>query len=394
MVVYPATFCSPTLLGNTMTDFFASSGYWIFLVTSMAVYGIFALGLNLQWGFTGLINFGHVGFMTLGAYGTALLSLQGVPIPLAVLAGIVLAALLGLLIGMSTLRLREDYLAIVTIGVSELIRLVALNEEWLTKGSFGVQRFPLPLDFEANLLLKIIFISLFTLLAVYAQWLLMRSLRQQWRESQQIRGKSYQPRSPIALLFWGILATLLIVFTYIPGVISLYNYSYKAGLMLLSLGVLAGIYTALDFVEQSPWGRILKAIREDEEVPRALGKNVFWYKLQAFMLGGAIAGLAGAFFAWQLTTIYPNNFEPLLTFNAWIIVVLGGAGSNAGTLLGAVIFWAYDSLTRIYLPQLGFLDQSQAGAFRVMIIGLILMVLMMWRPQGLLGKKEELTLNR
>jgi neutral amino acid transport system permease protein len=112
------------------------------------------------------------------------------------------------------------------------------------------------------------------------------------------------------------------------------------------------------------------------------------------MLGGAIAGLAGAFFAWQLTTLYPNNFEPLLTFNAWIIVVLGGAGSNAGTVLGAIIFWAYDSLTRIYLPQLGFLDQSQAGAFRVMVIGLILMVLMVWRPQGILGKKEELTLGR
>jgi neutral amino acid transport system permease protein len=138
----------------------------------------------------------------------------------------------------------------------------------------------------------------------------------------------------------------------------------------------------------------LKAIREDEEIPRALGKNVFWYKLQAFMLGGAIAGIAGSLFAWQLTTIYPSNFEPLLTFTAWIIVVLGGAGSNAGTLLGAVIYWAYDSLTRFLLPSIGLLDQGQAGAFRVMMIGLILMVLMVWRPQGILGKKEELTLGR
>ena len=112
------------------------------------------------------------------------------------------------------------------------------------------------------------------------------------------------------------------------------------------------------------------------------------------MAGGAIAGLAGAFFAWQLTSIYPNNFETLLTFNAWIIVVLGGAGSNAGTLLGAIIFWAYDSITRFVLPNIPWLDQSQAGALRVMIIGLILMVLMVWRPQGILGKKEELTLGR
>jgi neutral amino acid transport system permease protein len=164
--------------------------------------------------------------------------------------------------------------------------------------------------------------------------------------------------------------------------------------MLLTLLVLALVYTGLEFLVHSPWGRILKAIREDEEIPRALGKNVFWYKLQSFMLGGAIAGLAGTFFAWQLTTIYPSNFEPLLTFQAWIIVVLGGAGSNAGTILGAIIFWAYDSLTRFILPQLNAFDQSQAGAFRVMIIGLILMILIVWRPQGILGKKEELTLGR
>lgn len=112
------------------------------------------------------------------------------------------------------------------------------------------------------------------------------------------------------------------------------------------------------------------------------------------MGGGAIAGLAGALFAWQLTSIYPSNFDTLLTFNAWIIVVLGGAGSNAGTVLGTIIFWAYDSLTRFLLPQIAFLDQSQAGALRVMVIGLILMVLMVWRPRGILVKKEELTLGR
>lgn len=377
-----------------MANFAASSGYLVFLVTSAAVYAIFALGLNLQWGFTGLINFGHVAFMTLGAYATALLSLQGVPLPLAVLVGLALSSLLGLLIGTSTLRLREDYLAIVTIGVSEVIRLIALNEEWLTKGAFGVQRYPLPLDFQPNLPVRLGLILFLTALAVYVEFLLLQSLRQQYREGLQIQGKSYQPRKPLALIIWGMIATALILAAYIPGVISLYQYSYKAGLMLLTLAVLAGLYAVLDFLEQSPWGRILKAIREDEEIPRALGKNVFGYKLQSFMLGGAIAGLAGAFFAWQLTTIYPSNFEPLLTFQAWIIVVLGGAGSNAGTVLGAIIFWAYDALTRTYLPQLGWLDQSQAGAFRVMVIGLILMVLMIWRPQGILGKRAELTLGR
>ena len=367
--------------------------YLVSLVIWTALYSLFALGLNLQWGFTGLINFGHVAFMTIGAYTTVLLSLQGVPIILAVLIGMALSALLGLLIGVSTLRLREDYLAIVTIGVSELLRLVALNEEWLTKGAFGVQNYPLPFQ---NLPKSIGFplMVVLTLLAVFAQRELLKNLKKQWLESRQIKDKSYQPRKPISLIIWGVIASGIIIGIFVNGIIALSNYTYKAGLMVFLLLILALIYTALDFLEQSPWGRILKAIREDEEIPRALGKNVFWYKLQAFMLGGAIAGLAGAFLAWQLSTIYPTNFEPLLTFNAWIIVILGGSGSNAGTLLGAIIFWAYDSLTRFVLPQLHIFNDSQLGAFRIMVIGLILMILMLWRPQGILGKKEELTLGK
>ncbi|WP_013323740.1 branched-chain amino acid ABC transporter permease [Gloeothece verrucosa] len=374
--------------------------YLVTLINSAAIYSLFALGLNLQWGFSGLINFGHVAFMTLGAYATAQLSLLGVPIIIAVAVGLVLAAILGLLIGSSTLRLREDYLAIVTIGVSELLRLVVNNEKWLTdsgqwrEGSFGIQRYPLPMNFEPNSVSKLVMIAILTLLAVWAEWQLWRALSSQWRSYQEIRDKSYQPTKPISLIIWGIIATGLMVVVYVNGVIALSNYRYQAGLMLLILLVLAATYWGLEFLVRSPWGRVLKAIREDEQVPKALGKNVFWYKLQALMLGGAIAGLAGAFFAWQITTIYPTNFEPLLTFYAWIIVVLGGAGTNAGTLLGAIIFWAYDSITRFVLPHIGNFDSSQEGAFRIMVIGLILMVLMIWRPQGILGKKEELTLNR
>ncbi|OKH19660.1 branched-chain amino acid ABC transporter permease [Hydrococcus rivularis NIES-593] len=382
--------------GDILSQLTASSGYIVFLVTSAGLYSLFALGLNLQWGLTGLINFGHVAFMTVGAYTTALLTLQGVPLIIAAIAGAGLAALLGLAIGTSTLRLREDYLAIVTIGVSELLRLVALNEEWLTRGSFGVQRYPLPLNVRFNPIGELLLIGILTLLAIFAGWQLWRGLRRQWQESQLIKEK--RPTKRVSLIIWGIIATALILVIYVNGVIALSNYTYKAGLMLLVLLVLALVYHALEFLARSPWGRILKAIREDEEIPRALGKNVFWYKLQAFMLGGAIAGIAGAFFAWQLTTIYPTNFEPLLTFNAWIIVVLGGAGSNAGTLLGAVIFWAYDTLTRFLLPQIGIqigiTNEAQLGGLRIMIIGLILMMLMIWRPQGILGKKEELTLGR
>jgi neutral amino acid transport system permease protein len=145
---------------------------------------------------------------------------------------------------------------------------------------------------------------------------------------------------------------------------------------------------------KSPWGRVLKAIREDEEVARALGKNVFVYKLQSLILGGAIAGIAGAFYSWQLTFTNPDNFKSEYTFQAWTILVLGGSGNNVGTLLGSAIFWAYNTLTRFLLPQLLPLDDARAGAFRVMVIGLLLIILMMWRPQGILGNKEELTLGR
>jgi neutral amino acid transport system permease protein len=366
--------------------------YLVFQTLFAAVYALFSLGLNLQWGLTGLINFGHVAFMTVGAYTTVLLSAQGVPLILAVLIGAGLAALLGLLIGTSTLRLREDYLAIVTIGVSEVVRLIALNEEWLTQGAFGVQRYPLPLsDFRPNLFSKIVMIAILTLIAGLAVWRIWHGIARKWHQRNE--EKESKPRKPIGETVTAIVVTVFLLAIYGADAMGLYDYTPRAGLMLLALIVLAVVYWRLEGLVKSPWGRILKAIREDEQVPKAVGKNVFWYKLQALMLGGAIAGVAGAFYAWQLTTVFPTNFEPIITFNAWTMVVLGGAGNNAGTILGAVIFWTYDSLTRFILPQLGIGD-ARLGAFRVMVIGLILMVLMIWRPQGILGKKEELTLGR
>jgi neutral amino acid transport system permease protein len=355
--------------------------YFVFLTISAATYALFSLGLNLQWGVAGLINFGHVAFLTLGAYATVLLSLKGVPIAIAVLVGSGLAAILGLLIGMSTLRLREDYLGIVTIGVSELVRLVAKNEAWLTKGTFGVQGYPVPFRLNNPAYpLRLFFIVWLTVLCGLALWRLWL-----WGRGEMKR------------LIKSAIAGIFVLTVYVCGAISLYNYDARAGLMLLTLTMLAIVYTGLEKLVNSPWGRVLKAIREDEEVPKALGKNVFWYKLQAFMLGGAIAGISGAFYAWQFS-VFPDNFEPLITFNAWIIVMLGGAGNNLGTIVGAVIFWGYYELTRTDLFKTLFkainLDDTQQGAFRIMIIGLILMLLMMLRPQGILGKKEELTLGR
>ncbi len=429
-------------------------GYLTSLTIFVATYALFSLGLNLQWGFTGLINFGHIAFMTLGAYTTVLLSLKGVPLLIAALAGGGLAALLGLLIGISTLRLREDYLAIVTIGVSEIVRLIALNEEEITQGTRGVYGFPLPLaQLTPSLPVQLLMAGVLTAIFGWSLWQFWR-----WLGQHKQPPTSEPPRSPRGqpLLFAGYLVSLLALATclwfgftvntgfaflgfvpwgigmaiaylqrqidlkkpmqipwathltvgattltlgillmvYWSGILGLWSYSYKSGLMWLLIVTVAVVFWRLEALSKSPWGRVLKAIREDEEVVRALGKDVFRYKLQSLMIGGAIAGLAGAFYAWQLTFINPDGFVPLITFQAWIIVVLGGSGNNVGTLLGALIFWAYDAATRFILPNLLPFDDARLGAFRIMVIGLLLVVLMMWRPQGILGNKEELTLGR
>ncbi|MBW4551278.1 MAG: branched-chain amino acid ABC transporter permease [Aphanocapsa sp. GSE-SYN-MK-11-07L] len=439
--------------------------YLVSLGIFTATFALFGLGLNLQWGFTGLINFGHVAFLALGAYATVLLSLAGVPLLIAVLAGALLAALLGLAIGISTLRLREDYLAIVTIGVAEVVRLVAVNEEWLTRGSRGVYGYPLPLaKFAPNLALKLGMIGILTVIIGLAGWQLWRWLERQVPGQPQRSGLPSRRESPwqqialplaylicvilVEIGLWQIISQLLakqglslwaalmmilgtlgslacvyarleqplkaglaqpkgtllvgattlcaglVGMVYWALVQGLYKYSFKAGLLWLLIVVLAFVFWQLERWVNSPWGRVLKAIREDEEVAKALGKNVFAYKLQALMIGGAIAGIAGAFYAWQLTFINPDGFISLITFQAWTIVVLGGAGNNVGTLLGAAIFWAYNTVTRFVLPELVPLDDARLGALRVMVIGLLLIILMMWRPQGILGKKEELTLGR
>jgi neutral amino acid transport system permease protein len=442
-------------------------GYIISILIFTATYGVFALGLNLQWGYTGLLNFGHVAFMAIGAYTTALISSMEIPglplwlqIPLAVFVGAFFSAGLGLLMGFATLRLRTDYLAIVTIGVSEIVRLIAKNETWLTRGNDGLQRYPLPLEgFVPPLPLR--FVMLAVLLVIVAVgylrgWCWLRKqLKAVDRRSiyraiapvvgylvslgillvgiglgaQQMKQSPAISNGVSGVILLGVLIGVGFIYTtlarrflkplpawdaaltlvislvlaglgiWLTGIAAIALVTYarspvKISLMWLSLLVLALVFLALQVLVHSPWGRVLKAIREDEEVAKALGKNVFWYKLQVLMLGGFIAGIAGSLSAWQLAVVYPENFRPLVTFDAWTIVVLGGAGSNLGTLFGTAIFWGYQALTRFILPNIVPLDDAQLGAFRVMLIGLLLMVMMMWRPQGMLGNKEELTLGR
>ena len=295
--------------------------YLISIMLTGGIYAIFALGLNLQWGYAGLLNFGHVAFMAIGAYTTVLLSLNGVPLPLAILTGMILAGAAGAFLGMATLKLREDYLAIVTIGFSEILRFLLLNEAWLTKGSFGLYGYPRPFQ---DLV-------------------------------------SYQD----------------------------YNL-FLAGVVLI---ILAIVYAFLEVLARSPWGRVLKSIRDDEAVSISLGKDAFHYKVQTLILGSAIAALSGSLLAFYLQYISPMNFQPVETFYAWIIVIMGGSGNNRGTIIGAMLLWGFFSGTRFVEGYLSF-SPSAASATRMALIGLMLIALMMFRPQGILGRKEELAIGR
>ena len=278
------------------------------------IYALLALGLNLHFGYTGLINFGHVAFFAVGAYTSAILTLSGWPIPLGLAAATLLAGLSAYPIGLATLRLREDYLAIVTLALSEVVRLVALNEGWLTNGPNGLAGIPRP------------FASL---------------------------GTGTKELAYFALL----LVIVLVVF-----------------LILQRLG-------------GSPFGRTLQAIREDEDAVTALGKDVYGFKMRSLIIGAALAGLAGGLYAHYIQFVVPEQFIPLVTFYVWIAVILGGSGSNLGAIVGTVVLLTFMEGTRFLGDFLPSIDAGQIAALRFVVVGLALILLIRFRPQGLLGKR-------
>lgn len=299
-------------------------GYFIGFLTNVAIFAIFVLGLNLQFGFTGLLNFGHVAFLALGAYTMALLVTElGWSLAAASLAALLVTGLASLLIALPALRLRDEYLAMVTIGFSEIVRMILNNESW-TGGPRGMGGYG----------------------------------------------------DPFAAL-------------------SLTPDQLRLAILILSLAVLVLTYLFLEYAVRSPWGRVLKAIREDEEAARSLGKDTRRYKLQSLVIGAVIAGVAGILLAFFFRYINPRMFLPLQTFAAWTMMVVGGTGRNAGVILGTVLYFAVYSLTQMWTGTgIAGLSGAQVGALRVAAIGLLLVLMMMFRPQGLLGRKEELTLER
>jgi branched-chain amino acid transport system permease protein len=316
-----------------------SGGFWAFVGVVAGIYTIFALGLQLQFGFTGLLNFGHVAFMAIGAYTMAILIVkEGLSTWLAAPLGVLAACAAGLLLGLPSLRLRSDYFAIVTIAFSEIVRYVATNEDSLTGGSQGT-----------------IALGKVGQAAQYnSGWVRFQG----W-----VQGRLHLSSKDAAML--------VIV--------------WIAALVLLTLVWLA---------VRTPWGRVLRAIREDEDAAASLGKNVVAYKLQALALGAALAGVAGCFYAWQFSFFSPDDFQPLLTFFAWMIVILGGLGRVFAVPVGALVFGGIFAGTRFFdFAPFSYLDSADRAYVRLIVIGLVIIALVLLRPQGLLGKRAEMVLE-
>ena len=314
------------------------ASYLAGFVVMAGIYSVFALGLNVQWGHTGLFNIGIAGFFALGAYTSAILTTQppdpklfedfvfggnlaevgflNLGIDLWFVLGLAAAGAvcgaIALMIGYVTLRLRDDYLAIATLGIAESVRLFFLNEKWVANGSKGLYRIP----------------------KFLGEWI-----------------------SP-----------------------DRYDYLY----MVVVLVVLGVLFLAVQQAIRSPWGRVLRAIREDETAAEASGKNVFNFKLQSFILGAVIMGIGGALFAHHVRFLSPLTFDPLLaTFVIWAMLMVGGAGSNLGAILGAFVVWGIWSGTQ-FLP--GVLSNPD---FRLFMIGALIVAVMLLRPGGILGEERR-----
>jgi branched-chain amino acid transport system permease protein len=308
-----------------MPDIAGLTTYASFFLITALINAIVCLGLNLQWGQTGLFNVGIAGFVAIGAYTSALLTtpptdghLGGFALPIFVgwLGAMAAAGAFSAFVGAVTLRLRADYLAITTFGAAVAVQLVALNAQRLTGGAFGIGFIPRPFETIAE-----------------------------------------RP-----LLFG--LANLVIV-----------------------AALVWGLFVGLERLVRSPWGRVLRAIREDERAARSLGKSPTRYRLQAFALGGAIMGLGGAVHANYIGFIAPDNYLSSLTFQIWAMLIVGGSGNNRGAIFGAVLIWALWSLSGLAIGAFVPPDeQARAAALRLVAIGILLSATIVLRPRGIFGE--------
>ncbi|MGF1658773.1 MAG: branched-chain amino acid ABC transporter permease [Rubrimonas sp.] len=304
--------------------------YGAHLAVFIGVYGVLALGLNVQWGFAGLFNAGIAGFFAVGAYASAIVTSAAadgriggfaLPAPLGWIAAMVLAAAIAWPIGKICLRFRSDYLAIATIGVAEIIRLVARSEGWLTGAASGISNLPRPFATGGS-----------------AQAALQSNL------------------------------------------------AYLA----LVLAILAASYWAVERQLRAPWGRMMRAIRDNETAARAMGKDIEKRRLEAFMFGAALMGLGGALFAHFNRAITPEAIDPMVaTFLIWMMLIIGGSGNNRGALLGVALVWSIWSMSEILTDRLPTEYAIQAKYFRIFLIGLALQLVLRFRPEGLLPERPR-----
>lgn len=305
--------------------------FWTSVGVLAGTYTIFALGLQINVGYTGVINFGQVGFAAIGAYTMAILvSDHGWSFWASLPVAVAVTVAFGLLIGLPALRLRADYFAITTIAAAEAIRYTAQNARELTGGNQGKLGF-------GN------------------EWDDVSDKIEGWLES--LGWSDPETLFPLLIVVWAV--------------------------ALLAAG-------GLTLLQRTPWGRVLRAVREDEDAARALGKNVFVYKLQSLSISATLGAISGFFIALNLNFINPDVFQPLVTFLGYAVLILGGLASYWGVAVGAIIFWTLlEGLRFIELP----LDDAQIAALRFILVGLALILLMVFRPQGIFGKREEMVLG-
>ncbi len=365
-------------------------GAWRQITFLAAAYGILALALNLQWGYAGMFNIGIAGFMAVGVYTMALLSTSpdavsgmglGLPLWVGIPAGMLAAALVGLLAAIPALRLRADYLAIVTLGLSEIIRLTAgsrdisqWTEEHLnfaTGGGSGISLPDRPTDPIFETATGEALIDLFVI---------------------EVAGEEFELVS----------SSIVQRFTWV----------------VVMLIVMLGVYWLLLRIGYSPFGRVLQAIREDELVAQSLGKDTRWFKIKIFMVGCALMGLGGILWQGSQGFTSPNDFEPVLTFYVFIALIIGGSGSNTGSVVGAILFvgllfeaprrvgsvidarvgldgapgtfrGAVEGLTSLEIMPLLAYTLDNLAPLQFVLLGVVLVVLVQRRPQGVLGHRTE-----
>jgi branched-chain amino acid transport system permease protein len=256
---------------------------------------------------------------------------------LAMPLAILIAVAFGVLVGLPSLRLRADYFAITTIAAAEIVRLTAQNARDLTGGNQGI------FCNEENT-------------ACYDDtWRNVSDTIEGWLQSAG--WSDPETLFPLFLVVWAV--ALIATF-------------------------------ALDRMQRTPWGRVLRAIREDEDAARALGKNTLLYKLQSLGIAAALGALSGFVLAMNLATLHPADFVPLVTFTGYAVLVLGGLANYWGVAIGSIVMWTILEGTRFLdLP----ITSEREAALRFMIVGLVLILLMAFRPQGMFGKREEMVLG-